>query len=107
MPFKKGESGNKAGRPRGLATLNQQGFRDIIAASTIDTLPAVVNVITEMVHSEEFRHRKDGASLYLEMMNYVLPKMRAVDMTVEVGEDTLEGIRVMFKKPGQETIEIK
>ena len=86
MPFKKGESGNIHGRPKG-----SKGKRTLIGADkasialdAIGGFDKVGNIVKIMIENGEL---KDAASIILKLAEFAHPKLKAVDLTANI-EDT-------------------
>lgn len=113
MPFVKNDPNiNRAGRPA-LHKKNEdiiEGTRDSIRVMTLPLLPKVIEEITEMINSDGVMAKREGIKMYLQVMEFILPKLRSVDTKLELGDNAMEGISVVVKsnKPEDITpIEIK
>jgi hypothetical protein len=77
--YKKGESGNLAGRPSGIANKATEALRRQIG-SVIDknfTIDKVSSLLNEL-------EAKDRLQVYLQLLSYITPKLRSVENKIEV-----------------------
>lgn len=86
MPFEKGKSGNKNGRPKGSANKNTTVIRDAFSELLKDNLETI---------KEDFKtlDPEKRVKLFLDMSKYIIPTLKATEL--DVGDKTLE----KFNKP--------
>lgn len=99
MPFQKGISGNPGGRPP-IHKKNDDliaGTRDAIRVASLPLLPKVLEEIENMINSDTSIAKREGIKMYLNVMEFILPKLRSVDTKLELGESSMEGISVIVK----------
>ena len=88
MPFKPGQSGNKAGRPAGVPNKLSRSAKSMIES--------VLNN-NEMKFNQEMDSLKGYSfcKVYLELLQYVAAKMRSIDVSLDIdklSEDQAEQI---------------
>lgn len=88
MGFKKGEGGRK----RGALNKTTTEIRTAITAIVEGAMPDFVAVLGEMRESNPVKYAENIRAL----MEYTTPKLRAVDNTHEMSDETLQGIHIMF-----------
>ena len=74
MPFKKGISGNISGRKKGSVNKNKLLLRNRIN----DFLELNFDIIIDDINKMD---PKDRIRSYIELLNYTLPKLKAVETT--------------------------
>lgn len=89
MPFKKGESGNPDGRPKG--SLNKStiaGAEQATAAlEKMGGFDKVADLIDKLI---EGGFLKEAANLMLKMSEFAYPKLKAVDMSTTIQDEREE-----------------
>lgn len=73
MAFKKGESGNKSGRPKGTKNKVTDKLRASITAFLSKNFDELTSGFDEMP-------LKEKAKLYCDLLQYILPKMQATSI---------------------------
>ena len=78
MAFKKGQSGNPKGRPRGAKNRATNELREWVERFINDNLDTIANDIKELEPNERVK-------FFLALLNYTLPKQQSVkaDITDE------------------------
>ena len=89
MPFKKGESGNPVGRPKGSLNKVTQELREQITQA-IDT-----NKICEMLN--QITSPLDYINAITKLLPYIVPKKRPI-----VEQEYVEPITIVFNSKGEE-----
>lgn len=97
MPFTPGNSFG-TGRPKGALNKVNDKVRSIISALTE---AYAEDFDTALAHVQENNPQK-FAEIYLKLLEYSMPKMRAIESTVDLGEGTIEKITVEVKTKPQE-----
>ena len=73
MPFKKGESGNKDGRPKGVANKSTSKVRDAFALLLEDNLPKLRQDLESLKPDQRVR-------LLLDLAKYVVPQLKSTEI---------------------------
>ena len=77
MAFKKGESGNPEGRPKGTPNKTsieiKQTLNDILSGE-IETLPERLNQLSD----------KDRLDIVIKLLPYILPKQKELEITNDI-----------------------
>ena len=97
MPFVQGNSfGN--GRPKGSLNKVNEKVREIIGSLT----EAYAEDFDTALAQVQENNPQKFAEIYLKLLEYSLPKMRAIESTVDFSEGTIEKITVEVKSKPQE-----
>lgn len=86
MPFKKGQSGNTEGRPKGSANKNTTVIRDAFSELLKGNLDQLQKDFKEL-------EPKDRIKLFLDMSKYIIPTLKATEL--DLGDKTID----KFNKP--------
>lgn len=73
MAYKKGESGNPGGRPKGTKNKNTMLLRDMITVFLEDNFQQVITDFKELPP-------KDRMKLYCDLLQYGVPRLQAVQI---------------------------
>ena len=90
MPFAKGEGG----RPKGAVNKGTEKIRQTIAKLT-DQKFQHLDTAFESVREE---NPAKYIELYLRLLEYTTPKLRAIDTKMELGESSIEKITIEVKQ---------
>jgi hypothetical protein len=86
MAFKKGQSGNPSGKPKGALNRTTDDLRRVLLA--------IVNSNVSTIQSDlDKLEPKDRLKLLIEIMGYVVPKLQATaikDFTIEAKESKID-----------------
>jgi preprotein translocase subunit SecB len=77
MPFKKDESGNPSGRPRGAKNKVNVNLRSLVNDFLTNKFPVVLEKWETLSDKEQLK-------FYREMMQYGLPKLQSVDLNADL-----------------------
>ncbi len=91
MAFKKGNSGNPAGRPNGSANKASGKLREVITSFLEERFENVVNDFEQL-------EPKDRLKVYTDLLQYGLPKLQAVSNSIEFENMTDEQIDEIFER---------
>lgn len=99
--FKKGQSGNLDGRPKGA--INKLG---------LDLRKDITDFLTENfdVIVEEFNNLKsprDRIRLYNELLQYGLPRLQSIEMTSDIDKLTDEQVNKIYEKLKEQVVNEK
>jgi hypothetical protein len=94
MPFSKGQSGNKNGKPKGTKNKTGVKLREAISNFLSDNFPKVVDDFHSLTP-------KDRVKLYTDLLQFGLPKLQAVSldfdkMTDEQLNELIEQLKETF-----------
>jgi len=81
--FKAGQSGNPAGRPQGAKDRTQKETKEIfhqIVEGNIDNFQTWIDEVAK-------RNPERAFDMVVKLMEFTLPKLKAVEMTSEGGKD--------------------
>lgn len=94
MPFKKGESGNKSGRPKGTSYsyLLRQQITDYCEENLLYYLDEIKSMRTGHAKSQAF----------LTLLNFALPKITETNSIIDIDSLTSEQVENLFKKISDE-----
>jgi predicted component of type VI protein secretion system len=93
MPYKKGKSGNLAGRPKGAQNKVSAQLRETISDFLEDNFSKVISDFEELTP-------KDRVKFYCDLLQYGLPRLQAVQVESEfdrLPDDQLEAIIANLK----------
>lgn len=88
MAFKKGESGNPAGRPHGSANKASGQLRQMITDFLEQRFESIVQDFKQL-------EPKDRLKVYTDLLQYGLPKLQAVSNSIEfenMSDEQLDGL---------------
>ena len=91
MPFKKGQSGNKDGRPPGSQNKSTKLAKQAIAEFINGTSPEVIELWSEVAMDDPAK----AIDLWSKLAEYVIPKQSRV---AHVGEEGAEPIQIIIPK---------
>jgi len=90
MAFKKGESGNKNGRPKGTS------YSYILRQQITDYCEENLLYFLEEIKSMRTGHAKSQA--FLTLLNFALPKITETNSTIDIDSLSPQQIESLFKK---------
>ena len=96
MPFKKGQSGNPKGRPRGAKNRATNELREWVERFINDNLDTIANDIAELEPNERVK-------FFLALLNYTLPKQQSVK--AEINDEREQIVIANLSAESRETLE--
>lgn len=96
MAFKKGQSGNPKGRPRGAKNKATNELREWVERLINDNLDTITNDIKEL-------EPKERAKFFLALLNYTLPKQQSVK--AEINDEREQIVIANLSAESRETLE--
>lgn len=98
MAQPKGSSGNPNGRPKGSVNKTTADLRATINAIVEGAIPDIVSSLGEIRETQPAKYTE----LVLKLLEYSLPKLRQTDTTLDISEDTVKRIQVLYGQPKPE-----
>ncbi len=95
MPFKKGQSGNINGRPKGRENVTTTKVREAIAKFADGN----VDRLTEWLEKIAVDDPKGAADLYLKVIEYHIPKLARTELAQD--KDSPFNITINYPKEGE------
>ena len=93
MPFKKGQSGNNKGKPKGTKNKTGVKLRETISDFLSDNFPKIVSDFHALPPKERVR-------LYTDLLQFGLPKLQAVSLDFDkLTDEQLDEIIERLKQP--------
>lgn len=96
MAFKKGQSGNPKGRPRGAKNKATNELREWVERFINDNLDTIANDIKEL-------DPNDRVKFFLALLNYTLPKQQSVK--AEINDEREQIVIANLSAESRETLE--
>ena len=96
MAFKKGQSGNPNGRPRGAKNKATNELREWVERFINDNLDTIANDIKELDPNERVK-------FFLALLNYTLPKQQSVK--AEINDEREQIVIANLSAESRETLE--
>ena len=96
MAFKKGQSGNPKGRPRGARNRATNELREWVERFINDNLDTIANDIKELDPNERVK-------FFLALLNYTLPKQQSVK--AEINDEREQIVIANLSAESRETLE--
>lgn len=96
MAFKKGQSGNPKGRPRGAKNRATNELREWVERFINDNLDTIANDIKELEPNERVK-------FFLALLNYTLPKQQSVK--AEINDEREQIVIANLSAESRETLE--
>jgi hypothetical protein len=95
--FKKGESGNPKGRPKGAINRSTEQMKLTIARAVNNSLNSLQEDL-ERIRKED---PEKAIQLSTKLLEYTLPKLKSVDMNAQIELNTrIEEITINIKRSG-------
>ena len=96
MAFKKGQSGNPKGRPRGAKNKATNELREWVERFINDNLDTIANDIKELDPNERVK-------FFLALLNYTLPKQQSVK--ADINDEREQIVIANLSAESRETLE--
>lgn len=90
MPFKRGQSGNPEGKPPGTKNKINQEIRQRIANFLDENFDKVKEDLEEL-------EPKDRVRFYIELLQFGLPKLKAIELTSDPNSISDEDLNLILK----------
>jgi len=90
MPFKKGESGNPAGKPKGTISKKTEIWNEIGEWFANDGLDKYKDKVMEMLDSSSDVKCLEGMKRYEALLEYFKPKLSRTEVKAEITTDEID-----------------
>lgn len=90
MPFKRGQSGNPEGKPPGTKNKINQEIRQRIANFLDENFDKVKEDLEKL-------EPKDRVRFYIELLQFGLPKLKAIELTSDPNSISDEDLNLILK----------
>ncbi len=101
MPFKPGESGNPAGRPKGSANKITEELKEAFALVLEERLPDLNRWIGQVAQDDPAK----AIDLLIKLSTRFLPELARTELTGKDGQDLLKGVTFNFGTPQEDETE--